>query len=914
LFFKASSLFITLLVTKLFMQSIARFLLVFGIFWFVSLSLNAQHQLPEGFTETKIADQLNPTAMRFAPDGRLFILEKNGRILIVKDDNLLTTPFAILNNVDDFNERGLGGMAFDPNFAQNAYIYLYYTVKNQNRNRISRIKAQGDAMIPNSEEILLDLEPMSGTIHNGGAMAFGADGKLYISVGDGANGGLSQNMNSVLGKFLRINSDGSIPTDNPFFNTLTGINRAIWALGFRNSFSFAIQPSTGKLFANDVGGSSFEEINEIEKGANYGWNLIEGTRPANTSPPANYRDPLYAYNHNLGCAIIGAAFYNPHHSQFPANYLGKYFFADYCAGYIKVFDPTTKQVESTFATGINRPLAFEVSPEGEMYYLERAGMGGGSQQDNTNTTNGTLWKISYIGSGAPNISEQPDDVLVSVGDSASFHISATGSQPLSFQWKKNGENITNATANSLTVKDLTMNDNGAKFSCMVSNTFGSAMSLEAVLSVTTDTRPSPNITLPVAGTKYQAGQTLHFAGTATDKEDGNLSASAFTWWIDFQHDIHNHPGLSPTSGSQSGSFTIPKFGEISANVWYRVYLKVVDSQGLSTTIYRDVFPEKVDLKIESQPNGAIINVDGETRPTPHTFASVVGIARALTAPLSFSQQDRLYIFKQWENGLTTPSRTFDTPSQNATYRAIFDSINLGKGDGLSGRYYNQANRQFPSNPSRQTVDAKIDFDWGGGSPHSSIGNDNFTIRWSGNIEPFFSEEYTFFTTTDDGVRLWIDNQLVIDKWVPQPATEWSGKINLQAHKQYRITLEFFEDGGDAAAKLAWSSARTPKQIVPTSQLYSEENPLALEPLFEAGSFELFPNPAQETLKISFKARKSALTRLQIVDIVGKLVYNQPLEIYPDKNFYTLNMNWLSPGIYFIGFENQAHSRIKVVKW
>jgi glucose/arabinose dehydrogenase len=890
------------------------FWLTISILISFSLSLKAQHQLPEGFNETKIADNLNPTAMAFAPDGRLFVLEKNGRILIIKDDELVTTPFAVLNNVDDFNERGLGGIAFDPNFAQNGYIYLYYTVKNQNRNRVSRVKAQGDAMIPNSEEILLDLETLAGTIHNGGAMAFGADGKLYISVGDGANSNLSQSLSSTSGKFLRINPDGSIPNDNPFFNSTSGINRAIWALGFRNSFTFAIQPGTNKMFANDVGGGLFEEINEIEKGANYGWNLIEGMRPNNVNPPSDYRDPLYAYNHSLGCAIVGAAFYNPHHAQFPASYVGKYFFADYCAGYIKVFNPTTKQVESTFATGINRPLDFEISHDGEMYYLERAGMGGGSQQDNTNTNNGALWKIVYTGSGAPNISEQPEDVLVSVGDSATFHISASGSQPLSFQWKRNGFDIPNAKDNHLTIRNLSINDNGAKFACSVSNNFGSAMSQEAILTVTTDTRPSPSITSPAINARYQAGQVLSFEGTATDLEDGNLPASAFTWWIDFHHDNHTHPGLSPTSGSKSGGFIIPRFGEVATSVWYRVYLKVTDSQGLSKTIYRDIFPDKVNLTIESQPTGASVNVDGTSGVTPYTFASVVGITRAITVPTSFSQNNRLYIFKQWQNNNNTSTTlSLDAPSQNTTYRAIFDSLTLGEGDGLTGRYFNQANRQFPANSSLQRVDAQINFDWGGGAPQQSLGVDNFTVRWTGNIEPFFSEEYTFYTTTDDGVRLWIDNQLVIDKWIPQAATEWSGKINLQAKQKYKIIIEFFEDAGDASARLAWSSARTPKQIVPTSQLYSEANPLAIEPLFEAADFKVFPNPLQDQLKISLKTRKYAVVRLHIYHILGKLIESHSLEMNPQENLYELPTKHLSNGIYFIEIENQPQSRRKIIK-
>src|SRR5262249_29531611 len=155
----------------------------------------------------------------------------------------------------------------------------------------------------------------------------GIDGKLYIGVGENANGANSQSLNTLLGKMLRINPDGSIPGDNPFVTTATGVNRAIWALGLRNPFTFAVQPGTGRIFINDVGQNTFEEINEGVAGANYGWPAAEGP----STDPA-FRNPLFYYGHgsgdSLGFAITGGAFYNPATVQFPADYVGDYFFAD----------------------------------------------------------------------------------------------------------------------------------------------------------------------------------------------------------------------------------------------------------------------------------------------------------------------------------------------------------------------------------------------------------------------------------------------------------------------------------------------------------------------------------------------------------------------------------------------------------
>jgi glucose/arabinose dehydrogenase len=158
-------------------------------------------------------------------------------------------------------------------------------------------------------------------------MHFGLDGKLYVAVGENANPSNAQTLGNLLGKLLRLNAGGTIPTDNPFFNEASGVNRAIWALGLRNPFTFAVQPGTGRIFINDVGQNTWEEINEGAAGANYGWPDTEGP----TSDP-RFRPPLFAYRHGssgtTGCAITGGAFYNPPSMQFPADYVGDYFFAD----------------------------------------------------------------------------------------------------------------------------------------------------------------------------------------------------------------------------------------------------------------------------------------------------------------------------------------------------------------------------------------------------------------------------------------------------------------------------------------------------------------------------------------------------------------------------------------------------------
>src|SRR4030095_8962594 len=257
-----------------------------------------------------------------------------------------------------------------------------YTVKGENHNRISRFTANGNYVVQGSEMVLINIDQLSGTIHNAGSMSFGIDDKLYVSIGDGANGPEAQSLNSLLGKVIRINSDGTIPNDNPFFNQTTGIYLSIYARGFITSFSLAIHPGTGRIFASEVGASTWEEVNEILPGKNYGWPIIEGPLNGQT-PPANYKEPVFTYSHNDGCAAVGATFYNPSTLLFPQLYQGKFFFADYCRGYIKYMDPDIPGFANPFASNINRPLNFLVAPDGTMYYLARAGLGGGSMVDNT---------------------------------------------------------------------------------------------------------------------------------------------------------------------------------------------------------------------------------------------------------------------------------------------------------------------------------------------------------------------------------------------------------------------------------------------------------------------------------------------------------------------------------------------------
>jgi hypothetical protein len=310
-------------------------------------------------------------------------------------------------------------------------------------------------------------------------MHFGPDGKLYIAVGENATGSNAQTLGNLLGKMLRINADGSIPGDNPFFGTAAGQNRAIWALGLRNPFTFAFQPGTGRLFINDVGQNTWEEINDGIAGSNYGWPTTEGT----TTDPA-FRSPLLSYGHGTGaatgCAITGGTFYNPASPQFPASFVGRYFYADYCSNWIRVFDPAAG-TSAAFATNLSSPVDLRVGADGALYYVQRG--------------SGILGRIRAAASQPPAITSQPQSRTASAGQSVTFSVGATGSQPLAYQWQRGTTNIAGATSANYTFT-AAPGDNGATFRAIVSNAFGSVTSSSATLTVTSNTPPVAVVTAP----------------------------------------------------------------------------------------------------------------------------------------------------------------------------------------------------------------------------------------------------------------------------------------------------------------------------------------------------------------------------------------------------------------------------------
>ena len=329
-----------------------------------------------------------------APPGdlsRVFVVEKGGRIRVIRNDSLLATPFLDLTGrVSTGGEQGLLGLAFHPAYAQNRVFVVNYT-DTQGDTRIATFRAGAlpEVADPASERVILAVDQPFAN-HNGGMLAFGPDGMLYAGLGDGGSGGdpqgNGQSRSVLLGKILRLDiaDDGtaSVPADNPFAGQ-AGARPEIWSYGLRNPWRFSFDRATGDLYIGDVGQNELEEINastdaaQFGRGANYGWNIVEGTEcfsPSSGCDRTGLSPPVLVYGHGQGCSVTGGYVYRG--SAIPS-LVGHYFYADYCAGWIRSFRlagpaPADEREWATLRPGGQVP-SFGEDAQGELYILSASG-------------------------------------------------------------------------------------------------------------------------------------------------------------------------------------------------------------------------------------------------------------------------------------------------------------------------------------------------------------------------------------------------------------------------------------------------------------------------------------------------------------------------------------------------------------
>jgi len=314
-----------------------------------------------------------PTCLA-APDDdtdRVFVGERAGRVRVFANDAAAAATAVFLDLTAqvsrDDTEEGLLGLAFDPAYATNGYVYVCYSysAETPRRTRVSRFRVKADdanAADPATETILLEI-PQTGVKHNGGCLAFGPDGKLYVSAGDSGSASQAQDLQSLLGKILRIEPDGSVPADNPFTG---GVGRGeIWALGFRNPWRLGFDRQDGTLWVADVGENRNEEVDVVVKGGNYGWPMFEGdeeySNPAH-QPASGFDAPVATYSHSMGSAIIGGTVYR---GPSLTSVQGAYLYADYASGRVWAYVPSENA--STYVGDLDRIASFGEDAAGELY-------------------------------------------------------------------------------------------------------------------------------------------------------------------------------------------------------------------------------------------------------------------------------------------------------------------------------------------------------------------------------------------------------------------------------------------------------------------------------------------------------------------------------------------------------------------
>ncbi len=716
-----------------------------------------------------------PSGFEIAPDGRIFILERSGTIKIFKNGELLGQPFAELPS-EATGDRGLIGIAFDPDFGvANHYVYFYYTGLDL-LNHLVRFDASTDVGTEGPVTIF-QTESLSQQLHVGGSIRFGPDGKLYFAVGDNGYPANAQDLRNPHGKILRINSDGSVPPDNPFVGQ-AGKLGAIWAYGFRNPWRFQFDSATGQLYGGDVGDFSWEELNHIVKGGNYGWPLKEG---ACTADCAGFIDPIYTYPHGgQSAAVTGGPVY--HGAMFPPAYQGRLFFGDYAQGFIKTAeldaDGNVTAVHE-FDTAAGSVVDLKVAPDGSLYYLTYFP--------------GELYRISYNTESHVPVAQASADVTKGV-EPLTVHFSSAGStdpdgDPLTFDWDL-GDGTTRRLANPT----KTYADRGV-FTVRLTVSDGQNRTPAQPIVVQVGLPPRLTIGAPADGALYRAGDTITYNAAATDAAGFDLNDAAIKTEVRFHHGTHFHPFVGPLTG-RTGSFTIPTTGEAAADTSYEIIVTATDGNGLFTTRSVTIRPRTAQLGLATAPAGLGLVLDGVPVATPLSVTGVVGFQRELAAPPTAVAADgTVYRFTGWSDGRAI-RHVITTADTNTTYTATY-----APSTPFTGEYFDNGN--LSGAPVLTRPDPRIDFVWQGGSPDPAVPVDGFSVRWS-KTEFFAGARYRFTTATDDGVRLYLDNRLVIDHWQGQPGTAYDYETEFFTGN-HTVTMEYFEGGGDALAKLTWDT-------------------------------------------------------------------------------------------------------------
>jgi len=736
--------------------------------------------LPEGFTSEVVAGGLQlPTAIAHLPDGRLLIAEKAGVVRLFKDGVLLPVPFIdISQRVNSHHDRGLLGLTVDPAFLSNGYVYLLYTYDDDavddtgpKTARLARYTATGDTASPGSEVVLLgtwvgnscnhfppgtDCIPSDSASHSVGNLRFAPDGTLFVSMGDGARfDGVdddalrAQDLDSLAGKVLRITRAGQGLPSNPFWTGDAHANRSkVWALGLRNPYRFNLRPGTSTPYLGDVGWGSFDEVEELNvasAGANFGWPCYEGRlRQPGYEPkalcqalyargPSAVRPPLYAWGHGEGQTATGGAFYTG--SEYPPQWRGAYFFADYSQQWIRALrvdenDQLVPGSVTPFATGVGGLVELSTGPDAHLYFVDIVA----GQVRRIRYTAGNTLPVA-VASAAPRDGVPP--LLVRFSSTGS---SDPDGDALQYHWDfGDGTSASGVahpehtyTAPGVHVARLTVRD-------------GRGGSNSATVSISVGNRaPVVSIHSPAETLRFKVGDTVSYSGSASDPEDGAIPADRLAWTLTLHHcsagACHSHP--YGTSTGTGGALTVPDHGD---EVRFELTLTATDSAGLTGSRTVLLHPHLVQMTLQTSPPGLEVVLDGTAGPAPLLRSVIAGSTHTVYAP----SPQGIYDFHEWSDG-GDRQHTLQAGTSDATYTATFEPMApeacpVGQ---YRAEYF--SNKELAGDPVRVRCEgAPLQKAWGSGSPVPGVGPDHFSVRWTGRFS-FASGRYFFLAMADDG--------------------------------------------------------------------------------------------------------------------------------------------------------------------
>jgi glucose/arabinose dehydrogenase len=641
---------------------------------------------PPGFEEEAlVAGLTRPTAVDWAPDGRMFVVEKDGVLKVVAPgETTATTVLDLRDRVNAWWDRGLLGLAVDSSFAANGFVYLLYTydvnplTPDSDAHTVSqllRLKLDPANAVLEQAVILgthtagpcpapsdaVDCIPSDGWSHSIGTVRSDADGTLWVGSGDAADFNVPEatifrtlDERSMAGKIMHVDREGRGLPGHPFCPgdaDLTHVCTKVFALGFRNPFRFSLRAGAGPA-VGDVGQNQWEELDLLESGHGYGWPCYEAghrmegydahprcaTEYAKEGTPAAHLAPAYEYSHDVAGKGGGAIVVGPTYSggEYPADYDGSLFFGDYVNGFVKrlTFGPGGEPTEHSFA-GDWSGVDIEQSPGGDLVYVSFGDGDAGS---------GSVERIAYSPGNArpaayadvsPTFGEAPLQVSFDAGGS-----SDPEGEPLAYDWDF-GDGSAHGTAEAVGhtyaaagvyTARLTVTDPGGK---------------RDSVTVRIDVGNSPPEPAIVAPASYAGGETVAMHGTADDPDSGPLPASALEWNVKLMHGTHVHvAGTFP--GRASIQFTAQD--DHDADSYYEVSLTATDAEGLAATAIAEIRPQLAPLRIESVPPGAPVSYAGSPFAAPVSLSSSVGFRAVVSAADRFEQSGRSYEFTGWADG------------------------------------------------------------------------------------------------------------------------------------------------------------------------------------------------------------------------------------------------------------------------